>query len=740
MIIGDSITATDGFSVRLDSVVQASGNVFYAIFTTKNQSGGMETSAQLTNGNSYSFFLNKIRVSVKEVGYNQTTFNGYAIAKVNSSATESLCFMQNETNTYYSFTASADVSGNICNAYRLSNMGNGIIPVGTNFDIYYSNGTGIGAPTGDKFTTASDMPPGGSEYCFVQGSTKLYAGTYLIRSATLNAQDLYSVCNAPPLPTYRYEERILLNNINVNYDESASSAFTGHGLYMSAPYSSGAIEFRLQFIDPIPVGSARNLTEEPIINWLGAEYKLDYKYTTDGYTALMMKDPPGSRFAFWDGGECPGSQGWTVKRVNVTNGSAYGFLNYISLKYGSPTNPPFYSGNVQTGLAQGIILDGPNLELISGTPKYQMKLKGLGSATQTVDSTTVYTSALGSSGTPATHLIQPTWFARDGSRQSIDAVLPDFVAIPVDNVQASFNTNTNTRWMIVNDRVVYLKSVESTGSGTQYNVKLAVGGSTGTEVTVGPFANASGATATFTYTDRANPISCTVRLGSLNTMDLTNVTLYGSGTMSTVDSTTGKCDIYPDLVPIGSDVYMTSGTGVYYIDLRLIQGKSSGMLASKVYIGGQVKNWPVMMVRAPNYGEKVVIIYDSDSSGDGYTGLLMYKDPNSTYGSDGASIYPDTGVQLVYQAKSLVYEDSQYDLTPFGMGIDASIIKYATFWLPETTPNTIFEISKGATLYPVEIPYASSAYHYKTATSSFTITPDVLPAILTKFTTHVMWA
>jgi len=731
LLVGDGVVATDGYNVRLDGVGQTVGNVFYAIFTATNQSGATETSSQLIAGYSYSFFFNKLRISVKDVGINQSTTLAYSTVKVNSTGAESLCFAPNLTIPTYHFSViMVYSSGNICNALDIRNTGVITIPAWTTLYIRYNDNGSVAS----RVDLTSDLLPGQVVHYSLEAANYIYSGMYSL--SLLNAPDSSFICSAQPVQNYGYEERILLNNISANYDESASSVFTGHGLYLSAPYGTGALEFRLQFTNPIPVGSGRSLAAEPIINWLGKEYKLDYKYTVNGYTALMT----GSRFALWDGGECPGVPGWTVKHVDVTNGSAYGWLNYISLKYGSVSNPPMFYGSVQTGLAQGIVIDGPTLEMMNNVPKYQMKLKGLGFTSQTVDSTTVYTSALGLSGTPATHLIQPTWFARDGSRQSIDAVLPDFVAIPVDNVQASFNTNTNTRWMVANDRVVYLKSVESTGTGTQYNVKLAVGGSTGTEVTVGPFANASGATATFTYTDRANPISCTVRLGSLNMMDFTNVTLYGSGTMSTVDSTTGKCDIYPDLVPIGSDVYMTSGTGVYYLDLRLIQGKSSGLLASNVYIGGQKKNWPVIMVRAPNYGEKAVVIYDSDSSGDGYTGLLMYKDPTATYGSDGASIYPDTGVQLVFQTKSPVYEDSQYDLTPFGMGIDASVIKYATFWLPETTPNTLFEVFKGTTSYPVEIPYAASTTHYKTSTVSSTLTPDTLPSILMRFTTQVIWA
>jgi hypothetical protein len=605
----------------------------------------------------------------------------------------------------------------------------------------------------------------------------------------------------------------LLNGISAVYDESASSAYTGHGLYLNAPYGSGALEFRIQFTDPLPVGSGRNYVTNPAINLLGKTTRIDYKTavnqsmyiytgtpttmlpgdevtTTDGYAVHLdsitnisgtyyaiytATDPSGttetstylpkgfeySFFAnkvsvrvefiassttittvtsgkqlFTDGAAFPLDSGWTVKHVEVSGGTVNGYLNYIALKYGSVTNPPMFSGTVQTGLASGIYIDGP--KMADGTTKYRMRLSIFpGSTSSVIDSTGMFATGVGS--TP-NHLLKVSWPARDGSSHTLDAALPDYVVIPSSNSQASFNTAIGARWMIVNDKVVYLKSVESTGTGTQYNVKLAFGGVSGTEVTVGPFANASAASATLTYASAVNPTSCMVVLGSSAGMDLTNVTLFASGTaMSNVDSQSPACDVYPDLVPFGIATQMASGTGTPFMDLRFIQGRSSQPNAVKVNMGGVWKNWPVILLTEPNSAEKALIVYDSEAGTDGLTGLKVYKDVTGTQGADAMAFDPTSAFSWINQAAATtVYENNLYDFTPFSALIDGGTKGTVYFTIPEARKNAIFEVSKDSTSYPAELSALTSGIsHFQTAVSSFTITNDLLPTILQKFTTNV---
>jgi len=408
-----------------------------------------------------------------------------------------------------------------------------------------------------------------------------------------------------------------------------------------------------------------------------------------------------------DGSAFPMDSGWTVKHVDVSGTSAAGSqtLNYIALKQGGVSSPPTYSGTVQSGLAQGVVINGPKTK--DGTPKYQMKLKGFGSTTTVIDSTPVSINSVGSSGAGMpTHIIQPTWVARDGSAQTLDASLPTYVVIPAYNAvgNTSFNTNVNARWMIVNDKVLYLKSVESTGaSPPQYNVKFALGGTTGQEITVGPFANASGATSTLTYTSNVNPISCTVTVGNLlaTTTDLTNVTLSGTNAtnMSATDLTTGVCDIFPDAVPIGASTSIS--TGVPLLDLRFIQG-GAGQANNVTFNESTTnKNWPVMRLIGAGtalVSENVTVIYDSEAGTDGLTGLRAYLNlgENDTANTTNIGRYVvGPQAQLINQAASTtLYENSLYDVTPFSVELSAPTKGQLSAIVPEARRNAIFEISK----------------------------------------------
>ena len=599
-------------------------------------------------------------------------------------------------------------------------------------------------------------------------------------TAILSQKQLSATVNGTS-STYLYEDRILLNDVNALYDESSSSAFSGHGLYLNASYGTGAIEYRIYFSNGLPVGTGRSYTTIPEIDMLGHTTGIDYLTaqdqsmyiysgtkstmmtgdevsTADSYKVRLDSVTQGSASTYYaiytatnpsgatetssqlttngdynffankvsvhvdyvgydqsaakgttitrvtsgkqlltDGAAFPLDTAWTVKSVEVTGGTAVGTLSYIALKYGSVSLPPTFAGSVQTGLAQGTVIDGP--KMADGTPKYQMKLKGFGSTSSIIDTATVEVSGIGSMTTNnvagATHLLQPTWTARDGSTQKIDATLPSYVVIPATGATtASFNTNINARWMVVNDKVVYLKTVEPTGTGTQYNVKFALGGVTGQEVTVGPFANASYANATFTYTSNVNPIQCNVYLGSPAGLDLTNVTLQASGTTSSTDTSAAACDIYPNVVPVGTATQMTSATGTPYLDLRFIQGNVSGNSNSFAFneSATSTKWFPLMKIVGPSNAENVTIVYDSEAGTDGLTGMRAYLNFNENETTGQFMNFAAT--KLVDQGSStVVYEDYLYHVTPRSIELDGSVKGALKAIVPESQRNAILEIS-----------------------------------------------
>jgi hypothetical protein len=600
-------------------------------------------------------------------------------------------------------------------------------------------------------------------------------------TAILSQKQLSATVNGTS-STYLYEDRILLNKVNALYDESSSSAFAGHGLYLNASYGTGGIEYRVFFSNGLPVGTGRSYATIPEIDFLGHTAGVDYATaqnqsmyiysgtkstmmtgdevsTADSYKVRLDSVTQGSANTYYaiytatnpsgatetssqlttagdynffankvsvhvdyvgydqsaakgttitrvtagkqlltDGAAFALDNAWTVKHVDVSGGTSAGTLNYIALKYGSVSLPPTFAGTVQTGLAQGTVIDGP--KMADGTPKYQMKLKGFGSTSSIIDTTTVDLTGIGSMTTGnvagATHLLQTTWTARDGSIQKIDATLPSYVVIPASGASAaSFNTNINARWMIVNDKVVYLKTVEPTGTGTQYNVKFALGGVTGQEVIVGPFANASFSTATFTYTSNVNPISCTVTLGHPEGLDLTNVTLTASGSAtSSTDTSTGACDVYPDVVPVGIATQMTSATGTPYLDLRFIQGNVSGNSNPFDFneSATSTKWFPLMRIVGPSLTENVTIVYDSEAGTDGLTGMRAYRNFNENLTTGQFMNFAAT--KLVDQGSStVVYEDYLYHVTPFSIELNGAVKGALSTIIPEARRNAILEIS-----------------------------------------------
>jgi hypothetical protein len=595
--------------------------------------------------------------------------------------------------------------------------------------------------------------------------------------------------------SYLYEDSIRVSGVNAVYSESSTTTLSGHGLYMNAPYSTGAFEYRIDFSgNGLPVGVGRYYTAIPEIDVLGHTIGIDYATATDGlltiysgtkstmltgdevtttegykvhldsvtlgdanvYKAIYTATNPdgltesstqlgtGQSYNFFankisvycdyvgydqstakgttisrvtggkqylqDSTAFPLDTGWTVKEVNVSGTAPNQYLRYISLKYGSATNPPQWTGTFQTGLAQGIVVDGP--KMADGTPKYQMKVKGFGSASAIVDTTTVEVASIGTSGSgiTSTHLLKPTWTARDGSTQTLDAVLPDQVVIPSGATVASFNSAT-ARYMIINDKVVYLSAVTpATTSGTvpTYTLTFKVGGSTGSDVTVGPI-NATGETTTLSYLTNVNPISCGVSLGPVggSTPDPTNVTVTSSGTaMSTTDATSGACDIYPNLVPIGRSTSIDP-TAAPYLDMRFIQGNASTNVNPVQFnSSGTMKYWPVMKLVGPLGTDNVTIVYDSDPSApaDGLTGLLAYGNLNLYQFAGGP--YNNTGNYTTFSpvAETLLInqpvtstsatEAAKYDVTPWSTELDGSVLGTLSAIVPEARRDAIFEISK----------------------------------------------
>jgi len=216
-------------------------------------------------------------------------------------------------------------------------------------------------------------------------------------------------------------------------------------------------------------------------------------------------------------------------------------------------------------------------------------------------------------------------------------------------------------------------------------------------VTVGPFANASGASATFTYTSNVNPISCTVYLGSPAGLDLTNVTLAGGAAtaVSATDTATATCDTWPNMVPIGVATQMTSNTGAPWLNLVGIQGGAGQANNMTFNESGTPKNWPVAVVVAPGIAENVTVVYDSEAGTDGLTGLRAYLNLLEQGGTAGLYNNSAATTGLVNQGSSTtVLENSLYDVTPWSTELSGAVKGKMDVLVPESRRNAIFEISK----------------------------------------------
>jgi hypothetical protein len=410
----------------------------------------------------------------------------------------------------------------------------------------------------------------------------------------------------------------------------------------------------------------------------------------------------GGRKYLQDNSAFPLDTGWTVNHISVVANKLY----YISLKYGSITNPPQYTGTWSTGLAQGTVLNGPMKA--DGTPLYQMQLKGFGSTSQQVATTFLTVSDnLGTSGGGVTpnHLMKAAWTARDGSTQTLDATSPNKVWIPQSGAAFGNLSIGGAQWMIVNDKVLYLAGVDPTGSLGQYNVRFKVGGQNGQDVTVGPFPNASAETLTLQFSTNVNPILCNVTLGNFGmTNDPTHLMINGSGVQNAADNTTSNCDILPNIVPIGRATDMTSSV-IPYLDMRYVQGNAtqsvgygSNQPVSLNDSGGTNKNLPLLTLSSDAAGtEKVTFVYDSDNTGaDSLTGLLAYRNLALQNSTLGAANYTVNGTSaLVNQAvgSGSLTSATQYHTTPFSIEMDASAKDTMSVVVPNMRRNAIFSIA-----------------------------------------------
>jgi hypothetical protein len=388
--------------------------------------------------------------------------------------------------------------------------------------------------------------------------------------------------------------------------------------------------------------------------------------------------------------ELPWDSNWVVKEINVSSSGATGLLNFISLKYRGPVGAQTFSGTAQTGLKQGVVLNGPLTK--DGTPKYQMKLKGFGSASKIVNTANVVVDGIGISGTSmtSTHLLKPSWTARDGMAQVMGASSPDQVAIPADGATA-LSLSTLSPWAIINDKVVKWVSFAdagTSGSVQMWNLKFEIGGENGVEVTAGPM-NASGGTGTLTYTSSANPISCPVTLGSAALLDQQNITLTGSST----------CDIVPDQVQFGAATMLSIAP---YMDLRYIQGNATVALNKQPVSFNEsavTKYWPVMKIVAPSSAENVTVVYDSEAASDNLVGLRAYLNLNDN-GTAGMFLNAQAKTKLVDESATAnsgqFYENNRYDYTPFSTELALSELgtKKLSVTVPAEQRNAIFEISQ----------------------------------------------
>ncbi len=625
---GNGVITEDGYQLSLDAVTMGSNNTYYAIYKATNQSGATEISAQLTNGWSYSFFGNKLRVQVITVGFDSAAASGYA-------------------NT------------NVTSKLKVANM---------------------------------------------------YAGDSL--TAT--------------------------NGYNIRLDSVTLGSSGKYYAVYTATNPSGATETSVQLTNGIEYfffGNAFGVRAESVA------------YDTKLSKGMAKTNAITGRYILQDSAAFPLDNGWTVKHVDVSGSASQGLLNYIALKYGSATNPPQWAGTVQTGLAQGVWINGPRQA--DNAAKFQMRLKGFGSTSTVIGTTTLTVYSVGSSGSniTTTHLLRPLWTARDGTSQWIDATLPGQVVIPDPGKDGSFNTATGARWMVVNDKVVYLKSIESTGIGTQYQVRFAIGRSGGQEVVVGPFANASGASAWMALNSSVNPILCKVVLGSPAGMDMTNVTLLRSGEITLNDSFVPVCDLEPNTVPIGSSTLIPNTNAKPFMDLRFIQGRSSGEYGVNIEIDGVVKHWPLLITgkyknASTSQTESAAAVYDSELGSNNVTGLIVFKDLEGFRSSDGLVVNTTNKYRWVNQAvvppSNWGLDYVKYDITPLSVEIMGAIRNTVFLTFPSSTRPTLIEFNGGANISSfVELtPLVGTMDHYKTSERTATITPDTF-TVLKRYVTYV---
>ena len=337
----------------------------------------------------------------------------------------------------------------------------------------------------------------------------------------------------------------------------------------------------------------------------------------------------------------PLDDAWTVSRVSVTSNA----LQYVDIKYGSVNDVTSanFQGTVQTGLNEGTVINGPlNSE---GNTVFSLQLAGL----KQEDNTDVTFTGLGS-GTD--DLMQASWYSRDGQLQSFEpssTLLTDIATGAGDDVTLQVSGAT-----LVNDKSVYFKGIDTTtsGGGTQTRLRFAVGSQTNELPLTTPLDSSN--QTTLNYASLTNPVTCTITYDATQgTIDITN-----AGAL-TYDSTTAGCDLYPDVVGIGSTITIDQGSSLNpYIDLSGITGGTVG------YTGVTTEVLPYAYVVEPTQTQNILVVYDSQTSGiDQYTGIEAY---NATTTATNAS----TAYRYVDQAVANVYENNQYDMTMLGTVID----------------------------------------------------------------------
>jgi len=365
----------------------------------------------------------------------------------------------------------------------------------------------------------------------------------------------------------------------------------------------------------------------------------------------------------------PGNTNWVIDSVNTQGSGATLALTSIVMRY---TNT--YQGSYSNGLAAGSVINGPITA--SGNPLFTVSLQGFGSQTTTAYYTTpVAISATGQDADNSS-TIQVQWADRDGEQENFAPTTQNAENITVGNVSAAWGTGliTNTtsgtilgglntvngqsadaKWTIINDKVVYLDSVQR-NSNNQYTVNFIVGGQNGQTRAVAGLSNATNST--FAYTSVSNPISCNFQVDDQ---------LAGSASRALV------------VLQNSSTCMLGAGSVQFGNALQFTTAPTMDLSNSTAMFGGALRN-ATAFVKAN--GETTAVTYHGTVGTSIQLGLMA-----GNANAESAGYISQTNPSTVG------YNSNQYEITARSTQLDGSMVGKVTLTIPSAAQDSLIAFS-----------------------------------------------